>query len=42
LITHQNFDKHIVEAGEFEVQVGKNSTDYLSEKFGIINSNSKN
>jgi beta-glucosidase len=28
--------KRIVEAGEFEVQVGKSSTDYLSEKFEII------
>jgi beta-glucosidase len=28
--------KRIVEPGEFEVQVGKNSTDYLSGKFEII------
>ncbi|CAN5479547.1 hypothetical protein BH11BAC5_BH11BAC5_11610 [soil metagenome] len=28
--------KRIVEPGEFEVQVGRNSTDYLSTKFEII------
>ncbi|MBV5315982.1 MAG: glycoside hydrolase family 3 C-terminal domain-containing protein [Prolixibacteraceae bacterium] len=28
--------KRIVEPGEFEVQVGRNSTDYLSEKFDVI------
>ncbi len=28
--------KRIVEPGEFEVQVGKNSTDYLSDKFEVI------
>ena len=28
--------KRIIEAGEFEVQVGKNSSEYLSEKFEII------
>jgi beta-glucosidase len=28
--------KRIVEPGEFEVQVGRDSTDYLSTKFEII------
>ncbi|GAB2816260.1 glycoside hydrolase family 3 N-terminal domain-containing protein [Ferruginibacter profundus] len=28
--------KRIVEPGEFEIQVGKNSTEYLSEKFEVI------
>lgn len=28
--------KRIIEPGEFEVQVGKNSTDYLSDKFEVI------
>lgn len=28
--------KRIVEPGEFEVQVGRNSTDYLSDKFEVI------
>jgi len=28
--------KRIVEPGEFEVQVGRNSVDYLSEKFEVI------
>jgi beta-glucosidase len=28
--------KRVVEPGEFEVQVGKNSTDYLSERFEVI------
>jgi beta-glucosidase len=28
--------KRIVEPGEFEVQVGKNSVDYLSEKFEVL------
>jgi hypothetical protein len=27
--------KRVVEPGEFEVQVGKNSTDYLSDKFDV-------
>jgi beta-glucosidase len=29
--------KRIVEPGQFEVQVGRNSTDYLSEKFEVTN-----
>jgi beta-glucosidase len=29
--------KRVVEPGEFEVQVGRNSTDYLSGKFEVIN-----
>jgi len=28
--------KRIVEPGEFEVQIGRNSTDYLAAKFEII------
>jgi beta-glucosidase len=28
--------KRIVEPGEFEVQVGRNSVDYLSDKFEVI------
>jgi beta-glucosidase len=28
--------KRIVEPGEFEVQVGRNSADYLSEKFDVL------
>lgn len=28
--------KRVVEPGEFEVQVGKNSTDYLSDKFEMV------
>jgi len=28
--------KRIVEPGEFEVQVGKSSTDFLSGKFEVI------
>lgn len=29
--------KRVVEPGEFEVQVGKNSTEYLSDRFELIN-----
>jgi beta-glucosidase len=28
--------KRIVEPGEFEVQVGRNSADYLKERFEVI------
>jgi beta-glucosidase len=31
--------KRIVEPGEFEIQVGRNSTDYLSDKFEVISQN---
>jgi beta-glucosidase len=29
--------KRIIEPGEFEVQVGRNSSDYLSAKFEVVN-----
>jgi beta-glucosidase len=28
--------KRLVEPGEFEIQVGKSSVDYLAEKFEVI------